>query len=825
MADKNFRVKNGLEVGGTEIDIAQGTTIEYSENNNPDNRPVIKSTTGNASGLRVIAPNATSSAQAVVSTFSTNDIDNSKFISIQARGSTDPLRIQTGEYTAGVVGPSGDAVAFADGGTVYATVNPAGVLNNSDLATKLYVDSQVDSNTTYTVDASSTTGGANFNLVGSDSTTDTIKFANGTNVTVTATDANTITIAATDTNTTYDFNASSTTGGANLNLVGSDSTTDTVKISSGTGVSVAQISGTEVSVAIGQSVGTGDTPSFAGVSAGNLTVGVATDNTIASTNTNGDIILDPNGTGRVISAVTVMEDASRVKGAIEYTRNDAFTVPPALLTSVTANNGVDIFSNGDPSNNGYGAQCSLTYYQGDTAAGSASSASFQLRGAQGTNTTPTTSQSGDNMGAINFSGYANTGFTNYVASTNQGGGLLAYHPLQIQSIATETPVETAFTLANAVQGGNGILRQTITIGSVVSSGSGVFTNTSADVRRNDVVRVTGTLTGTMTFPGYVDGNLYYVTAGANPTTTFTLSATPGGAPVATTAGTTTGLAFNRFRVQFNYATQTAAPFFTNSKVTIAGSTAGKFDGTGWAVFSNTTGTAMGMYIPAAGNQAGAAGTIGLTNVTGAASFRVRGFVTGQPINNANRVNFIDHNSATATYRSDLFTFQSGSTTANVTGNNIVYNRVYGQWVQNGPITPAAANTSYVFAPGTATDSNIATIVSTSRITPGAAGFYNLQFSLQWNNSDNTEHTFYVWLRKNGVNVTNSAGKIVCLKSADGVNSWNYVLNSANTTDYWELAYQVSNTAITFPYVAAQGTAPNDIPGVPALITTLTPVGA
>jgi len=359
---------------------------------------------------------------------------------------------------------------------------------------------------------------------------------------------------------------------------------------------------------------------------------------------------------------TQIRDATRVKGAIEATRNESFVLPPAILTSVTANNGIDIFSNSDASTNGYGAQCSLTNYLSDTAAGSASSASFQLRGAQGTNSSPSASESGDVMGTVNFSGHATNGFTNYVASSNQGGGLVAFHPLQIQGVNAEAPTESAFTLANAIQGGNYITRLVLTIGSVSSSGSGVFTNTSGDVRRNDVVVVTGTLTGSMTFPGYTSGNQYYVTFGANPTTTFTLSLTPGGAPVATTSGTTTGLTFTRYRVQFNYATQTAAPFAQNSKVTIAGSTSAKFDGTGYAVFSNTTGTAIGMYIAAPGNQAAAAGTIGLTNVTGAGTLRVRSFVVGQPLSNANRVTLIEHNSSTATHRSDTITLQQGSTT-------------------------------------------------------------------------------------------------------------------------------------------------------------------
>ena len=54
------------------------------------------------------------------------------------------------------------------------------------------------------------------------------------------------------------------------------------------------------------------------------------------------------------------------------------------------------------------------------------------------------------------------------------------------------------------------------------------------------VVVTGVSTGTST--GITTGNTYYIIA-TNNTTTFTLSATLGGAAVATTAGTTTGLTF------------------------------------------------------------------------------------------------------------------------------------------------------------------------------------------------------------------------------------------------------------------------------------------
>ena len=56
-----------------------------------------------------------------------------------------------------------------------------------------------DGNTTYAISSETATGGVNLRLTGSDSTTDDVKLAEGANVTITRTDANTITIASTGT--------------------------------------------------------------------------------------------------------------------------------------------------------------------------------------------------------------------------------------------------------------------------------------------------------------------------------------------------------------------------------------------------------------------------------------------------------------------------------------------------------------------------------------------------------------------------------------------------------------------------------------------------
>jgi hypothetical protein len=246
--------------------LAQGTVFLYDENNDRLNRPAVQSTSGNSSGFRVVAPNATTSASAVLSTFNTNDLDNGKFINIQARGNaTTPLRITTGEYVAGVLGASGDSIVFVDGGAAaHASINPAGPSASTDLTTVAYVSSVIG-------DPTKLVNGAFELVLNSDGTVDfpnyTFPVADGTSNQVLRTDGagNLSWYSPSDLNTTYTINASSTTGGANFNLVGSDASTDTIKFASGTGVTVSQTSASEVGIAIGQAVGTSDNVTFAGV--------------------------------------------------------------------------------------------------------------------------------------------------------------------------------------------------------------------------------------------------------------------------------------------------------------------------------------------------------------------------------------------------------------------------------------------------------------------------------------------------------------------------------------------------------------------------------
>ena len=96
-----------------------------------------------------------------------------------------------------------DGIAFVDtANTTWTAVAPAGSGAYTNKAKVSLVTA--NDNTTYTTNASTVSGGANFNLLASNPTsTDVLKFAGGGTTTVSRTDASTITITSTDANDNY----------------------------------------------------------------------------------------------------------------------------------------------------------------------------------------------------------------------------------------------------------------------------------------------------------------------------------------------------------------------------------------------------------------------------------------------------------------------------------------------------------------------------------------------------------------------------------------------------------------------------------------------
>lgn len=122
-----------------------------------------------------------------------------------------------------------------------------------------------------------------------------------------------------------------------------------------------------------------------------------------------------------------------------------------------------------------------------------------------------------------------------------------------------------------------------------------------------------------------------------------------------------------------------------------------------------------------------------------------------------------------------------------------------------------ANTATLMALGTTDFSNQVTI-SSSKITAQNAGIYNLQFSAQFQNTDNAIQDISIWLRQNGTDIPGSTGlvSIPARKSASAgeeahqITGWNYYVSMA-ANDYIEIYWSTTLASVTIQtYSASTG---------------------
>lgn len=161
-------------------------------------------------------------------------------------------------------------------------------------------------------------------------------------------------------------------------------------------------------------------------------------------------------------------------------------------------------------------------------------------------------------------------------------------------------------------------------------------------------------------------------------------------------------------------------------------------------------------------------------------------------------------------------FDSITVTAGAVPFNAITNRAIGQFESHVDQTATSANVAYVVQMNNAADFNTGiTIASSTNVTVAAAGVYSINSSLQFANSDTTNHNSTFWFRKNGNNISNSASVISVPKVADGGKTLAQVtiFESMSISDYVQLVWSVSNTAVTLDYSAASGV----IPEVPSVI--------
>jgi hypothetical protein len=151
---------------------------------------------------------------------------------------------------------------------------------------------------------------------------------------------------------------------------------------------------------------------------------------------------------------------------------------------------------------------------------------------------------------------------------------------------------------------------------------------------------------------------------------------------------------------------------------------------------------------------------------------------------------------------------------------------YGAFQDNTIQTATTINTPYAMKFGITDLSNGITIVSDgsnlTRITIANTGIYNIQFSAQFDRTNSGTDAVDIWLRKNGVDVPGSGGRIILTGGAaasETLAAWNYVLDIV-AGDYYQLMWSTPDTHVRLLSEPAQ-TIPFAHPIIPSTILTVT----
>jgi hypothetical protein len=126
------------------------------------------------------------------------------------------------------------------------------------------------------------------------------------------------------------------------------------------------------------------------------------------------------------------------------------------------------------------------------------------------------------------------------------------------------------------------------------------------------------------------------------------------------------------------------------------------------------------------------------------------------------------------------------------------------------------------------------IVSNSRITFAKEGIYNVAYSIQFKNTDNSSHDIDIWLRKNGTDIANSNSRfgIPARKSAGNPSHLIAVtpimVDITADGQYVEIMWRVNSTTVSiehFPAVTADPGVTPAIPATPSVIVGVTHISA
>ena len=145
---------------------------------------------------------------------------------------------------------------------------------------------------------------------------------------------------------------------------------------------------------------------------------------------------------------------------------------------------------------------------------------------------------------------------------------------------------------------------------------------------------------------------------------------------------------------------------------------------------------------------------------------------------------------------------------------------YGSFSDTTIQTAASINTAYGMVFNTTDSSNGISVGSpTSRLVVDNQGVYNVQFSAQLDKTSGGAGNIYIWLRKNGSNVANTATTVAIQgAAARTVAAWNFIIQ-LEPTNYVELMWATDDTSVRI----LSATATSVWPAIPSVICTITQV--
>ena len=113
-----------------------------------------------------------------------------------------------------------------------------------------------------------------------------------------------------------------------------------------------------------------------------------------------------------------------------------------------------------------------------------------------------------------------------------------------------------------------------------------------------------------------------------------------------------------------------------------------------------------------------------------------------------------------------------------------------------------------------------TLVSSSQFTLSQGGAYNLQFSAQLDKTTGTKHDAWIWLRKNGNDVSQSNTQVTMGGGSSdkaGSRALEFLCLVVSAGDYYEIAWTADSTQV---FLNAGNAAPGVYPAIPSIIATM-----